>query len=303
MTLSTAARLGVVTVIWGTTWTVIRWQVMDAPAGWSVAYRFWIAGLALATFCAVRGEQLRLDRSGFRIALAAGLLQFAINFNLVYAAERHVTSGLVAVCFALLIVPNTLFAWVFVGQRVTSRFLVGSALSIAGVVLLFRQEFVQPDAFSNNATLGLLMTVGAVLAASSANVLQAGQAARVQPPLPLLANAMLIGAVVDTLTAALTSGPPPFPHSWRFWGGAAYLALAASAAAFALYYKCIREIGPAKASYSSLAVPFVAMALSTVLEDYHWGMDAIAGAVLASIGIAVALLAPAPRRALATQPA
>lgn len=294
MTAAQALRLGLVTLIWGTTWTVIRWQIEDAPAAWSVAYRFWIAAAATALVARAAGQPLRLSRSGHAVAFAAGLLQFALNFNLVYAAERHITSGLVAVCFALLVVPNTLLARAFLGQRVTARFLAGSALGIAGVMLLFGQEFAGV-AVERGTVLGVALTMAAVLSASGANVLQAGGVARAQPPYALLAVAMLYGAGIDTVVAAGTAGPPPLPASPRFWLGVLYLALAASAAAFALYYASIREIGPAKASYSSLAVPFVAMALSTALEDYRWGADAVAGAVLAGIGIAVAL-SPSPRR-------
>ena len=43
--------------------------------------------------------------------------QFFVNFNAVYLAERHITSGLVATVFALLVIPNTLLGWAFLGQR------------------------------------------------------------------------------------------------------------------------------------------------------------------------------------------
>ena len=39
-------------------------------------------------------------------AVLVGLLQFCCNFNFVYRAEQFITSGLVAVLFALLLVPH-----------------------------------------------------------------------------------------------------------------------------------------------------------------------------------------------------
>jgi drug/metabolite transporter (DMT)-like permease len=50
-----------------------------------------------------------------------------------------------------------------------------------------------------------------------------------------------------------------------------YLALAASVLCFSLYFPVVRKIGPAKAAYSSVLVPIIAMTLSTASK-------AIAGA-------------------------
>ena len=38
----------------------------------------------------------------------------------------------------------------------------------------------------------------------------------------------------------------------------------------ALYFQLIRIIGPARAAYSTLVVPVIAMALSTAFEGYRW---------------------------------
>ena len=69
------------------------------------------------------GSRSRIPRRGHLLALAIGLSQFCGNFNFVYRAELHLTSGIVAVLFALLMVPNALFGRVFLGQRITARFL------------------------------------------------------------------------------------------------------------------------------------------------------------------------------------
>jgi drug/metabolite transporter (DMT)-like permease len=59
--------------------------------------------------------------------------------------------------------------------------------------------------------------------------------------------------------------------------------------AFSLYYALIREIGAGKAAYTSVVIPLVAMSLSTAFEGYRWSALAVAGAVLALIGLVVAL--------------
>jgi drug/metabolite transporter (DMT)-like permease len=58
----------------------------------------------------------------------------------------------------------------------------------------------------------------------------------------------------------------------------------------------IRIIGPAKAAYSSVIVPVIAMLFSTLFEGYRWSPLAIAGAALAGVGLVIALRARRPNR-------
>jgi drug/metabolite transporter (DMT)-like permease len=54
----------------------------------------------------------------------------------------------------------------------------------------------------------------------------------------------------------------------------------------------VRKIGPAKAAYSSVLIPIIAMGFSTWLEGYRWTPLAAAGAVLALAGMVGALSRP-----------
>src|SRR2546423_8761319 len=83
----------IVTGIWGSTWIVIRGQLGTVAPQWSVAYRFTIAAVAMALIATIKGDSLRLGRQGFIAAVFLGFTQFCVNFNAVYLAERHITSG------------------------------------------------------------------------------------------------------------------------------------------------------------------------------------------------------------------
>ena len=85
------------------------------------------------------------------------------------------------------------------------------------------------------------------------------------------------------------TGPPVFDARPSYWLGILYLALFASVLTFSLYYPVVRRIGPAKASYSSVIVPIIAMGFSTWIEDYRWTGLTIAGALLALGGMAAAM--------------
>lgn len=286
--------------IWGTTWIVIKDQLDVVNPSWSVTYRFVVAGAALMTWCLWRGIPLHLPRPALLFATVLGLFQFVMNFNFVYRSELHIPSGIPAVAFALLMIPNAILAWAFLGRRISARFALGSLLGIAGVALLFWQQLELPGSRSDTIT-GLLLVGAGVMSASVANVMQASPRALSIPPLATLAWAMLIGAGINALFALFIAGPPQWDPRPQYLLGVLYLGLLASAVAFALYFDLVRTVGPAEAAWTGVPIPILAMAISTALEGYRWTPLAVAGSVLALVGLVVALRAPAPSRAAAVR--
>ncbi len=287
------------TTIWGTTWIVIRDQLGTVPAQWSITYRFLIAAAAMAAITRWNGQSLRLSGAGLGVAAILGFLQFVVNFNAVYLAEHHVTSGLVATVFALLLIPNSLLAWAFLGQRPSGRFAIGSALAVSGIALLFAHELGEHPARTDAILLGIALTLAGMFGASAANVYQALERVKRFPLFAVLTWAMLLGALMDGAIAIAIAGLPVIETRPGYWIGLVYLAVFASALAFTLYLPVVRKIGPGKAAYSSVLVPIIAMGFSTWLEDYRWTPLTVTGALLALGGMVVALsrsrsVVPAP---------
>ncbi|TPG52790.1 DMT family transporter [Sphingomonas glacialis] len=287
---------GIVTLIWGSTWLVIRGQLGVVPASWSVTYRFLVAGLVMCSYALIRRESLRLDARGLRFAALLGLSQFCLNFNFVYRAEMHITSGLVAVVFALMLLPNAVFGRIFLGQQLGRQLIVGMTVAMAGVTLLFVREIRIDPHGPIEALTGIGFTLLAIFSASSANVMQGTQTARAYPMIPMLGVAMLLGASFDGAFAWVTTGPPVIELTPAYLAATLYLGVFASAIAFPLYFGVLRVIGPAKAAYSGVLVPVIAMCLSTLFEGYRWSLLAGAGAALVIGGLVIALRARRPAR-------
>ncbi|WP_416906837.1 MAG: DMT family transporter [Polymorphobacter sp.] len=281
----------IVTLIWGSTWLVIKYQLGEVPPSWSVTWRFVVAALMLFGFCGLTGRSLRLSPAQHRFAALVGLTQFMLNFNFVYRAEAHMASGLVALIFALLVIPNSLFAWALLGQRVTVRFMAGSAMGIIGVVMMVWTDLARPGEGGDEVALGVALAVAGVLSASIANVMQASSMGRTLPLEGGLAWSMLYGALMNAGVALLLSGPPVILWEAGYLAGVVYLALAASAVAFILYFTVVRVVGPGKAAWSGVLIPLVALGLSTLFEGFVWSWLAAVGAALALAGLIVALRA------------
>src|SRR3546814_19876815 len=69
-----------------------------------------------------------------------GVAQFVMNFNFVYRAEHYLTSGVVAVVYAMLLIPNSILAYLFFRQPVSRAFVAGSVVAVAGLALMLAHE-------------------------------------------------------------------------------------------------------------------------------------------------------------------
>jgi len=290
-----------VTMIWGSTWLAIHSQFGPVSTQWSVSYRFAVGAISMFVVAIAMKLPLRVRLSDHALAATLGLVIFAINYNCVYASELHITSGLVAVIFSLLVPLNAILARIFLKQELSRPFLMGSAVAMLGVVLLFLHEWRAIDRDPHEVTLGIGLALIAVTFASFGNVFQGSARARQVPMATLLAWAMGWGALLDAVAAWIQTGPPVFDTRLSYIAGLLYLGVVASAVAFTLYFNLIRRIGAARGGYVNVMIPVIAMGFSTLFESYRWSPEAILGGLLVIAGLIVAMRArgdtPAPRKA------
>lgn len=282
-----------VALIWGSTWLVIKDQIVAVPPEWTIVWRFVLASAAMCVLAWMRGESLRLPPGGQRLAMLIGLTQFCGNYQFVYQAEHYLTSGLVAVFYALLLVPNAALSRLFLRTPVTGRFMLGSLVAVCGIGMLLLHEARMAPAHGA-VMLGIVLSIFGLLSASAANVLQAGSVAKSTGAVPLMAWAMIWGTVIDIALAFAVAGPPAIDTRFSYLAGVAYLAIFGSVITFPLYFHLIRVLGAGKAAYNGVATPVIAMLLSTLFEGYRWTALAVGGAVLAMAGLIVALSARKP---------
>jgi drug/metabolite transporter (DMT)-like permease len=280
----------IVALIWGSTWFVIKTQIDAAPPFWSVAYRFLLATPAMFALAAIMRKPLAMPGKAHGLAMVVGLFQFCGNYAFVYQAELHLTSGIVALIIGMLLVPNAILGWWLLGQPITRRFVIGSAIALVGIALLLVNE-ARVAPIGGNIALGAVLAVIAMLAACVANVVQAGPVGRSVPLVTLLGWSMLYGLLADVALAYAAEGMPVLPTATEFWAGTAWLAIVGSVITFPLYFELVRQLGAGRAAYNGVLVIVIAMLISTLLEGYVWTTLAIAGGVLAMAGLVVALRA------------
>lgn len=275
-------------LIWGSTWFVIRYQLGVVAPEVSVAYRFALAAALLLAICAVRGVGLRYAPRAHALMAAQGAFMFAINYVLIYHSERFLTSGLVAVVFSVIVIFNIVGMRVFFAQPIQFKMIAGAVCGVGGVALLFWPELARFEGDAKEAT-GLALATVATFIASIGNLVAAHNH---RVGLPIQAStgfAMLYGALMVGAWVVVTGVPWSFAATPSYLLSLAYLAVFGSVVAFVAYLTLAGDIGADRAGYVGVVTPVVALLLSTALEGYHWTMPAIFGAVLCLGGNALIL--------------
>lgn len=280
----------IITLIWGSTWIVIKDQLGNVPPSWSIAYRFAAASAVMFLYAAWRKEKLFPGWKAVGFAALLGLAQFVLNFNFVYRSEAYITSGLVAVLFALLIVPNSLMGRVFLKTPLERRFLVGAGVAIIGVALMLIHEVQAASLGMATVLSGTGLAFAGMLSASTANIMQGTGFARAQSMVVMIAWATALGTIMNAVFAFATVGGPVVDWDWGYIGGVLYLGVIGSAIAFPMYFNIIREVGPSQAAWSGVLIPIIAMAISTVAEGYEWAMLSVLGGSIALVGLIIAVM-------------
>src|SRR5262249_27393668 len=261
------ALFALASLIWGSTWLAITFQLGTVAPEASVVYRFALAAVLLAIWCAVTGRSLRFSGAQHFWLAAQGTLLFGLNYLAVYWAEQYVASGLVAVLFSLIVFFNLIGARAFFAAPIARRTLLAAVLGVIGVMLMFGHEITRS---AGDAARGIGFALGATILASGGNLIAVRNQRHGFPVLPSVAWGMAYGAAVIALVAVAERTPWSFDASPRYVLSLLYLALFGSVIAFGAYLTLLGKIGPARAAYVGVAVPMVALVMSTVFENYRW---------------------------------
>ena len=275
-------------LIWGSTWYVIKFQIGDTDPMFSVGYRFALAGGILMLYSKLVGLNLKFTLKNHVFIALQGACLFGINYWLVYMAEEHLTSGLVAVIFVGLIFMNVALSALFLRYPVRKNVIVGGLIGVSGIVLIFKDELRMFD-FSDHNFVAFLLALGSVMLASTGNILSAHNQKQKLPVIQTNAFGMLYGSIIVLSIALLSGKTISIDLNFSYLSSLAYLSIFGSIFAFTAYLNLLGNIGPDRSGYISLVMPVIALILSTIFENYQWTIYGFIGLLLILTGILLAL--------------
>ncbi len=266
--------------IWGSTWLFIKLGLADLPPLTFAGIRFLLASIILSALILARGVRWPRSRRDWFLIAIVGLLQFTLNYGLVFWGEQHIPSGLAAVLQSTFPVFGLVIAHLYLPQeRMTPAKVFGVMLGVVGVSIIFSHQLAIAGRM---ALFGSIALVFSAFFGAYSNVLVKAYARAIDPQV-LAAGQMLCGGIA-------TEGNP-FRFHWTTMAAIslAYLVVVGSVIAFALYYWLVRHMDVTKTMLIALVTPVVAVVLGLIVlnEKLNWRLFAGGGCIIVGLGLIV----------------
>lgn len=293
------AALVALAALWGGSFLFIR---VAAPAIGPVplaATRVALAGLALLLYVVATRASLELRRR-WKSYLVMGLLQGAIPYTLISAAELHLTAGLAAILNATTPLFGALVAAVWMRDRLTLGKGVGLALGFAGVVAVMGWSALPWS-------LTLALSAGASLLAALSYGVAGSFARRAFAGVSPLASAtgQQLGAAVLLAPVALPIAAVTQPWT-QLTPGVAWavvaLAIGCTSVAFLFYFYLIASVGPVPALSVTFLVPVFGLLWGAIFLGERVTPGTFGGMAIIFAGVLLVMGARLPRRRVARTP-
>jgi drug/metabolite transporter (DMT)-like permease len=280
--------LGIVYVVWGSTYLAIRVAVETMPPLLMGAARFMIAGLLLYAIARWRGAPSvrSLTRRQIGASWVVGSLLVAGGNGVVNAAEQYIPSSLAA------LVISSVPLWVVLMRRVTGESvprvtLASVVVGFCGVALLL----LPGGGVHGGRTIGFVLVICAAfswaLGSFSSRKLPL-------PPNALLSTAVqMTGGATTMLVAGLALGEASDVHPDRFSTDSliafAYLIFIGSLVAYTAYVWLLQHAPISKVATYAYVNPVIAIFLGWSILSEHVTATTMAGAavIVASVAATV----------------
>ncbi|MCP3914110.1 MAG: EamA family transporter [bacterium] len=277
------ACMAFLSLIWGSTWIVIREGLDDLPALTSASARFVLAAIVMSAIAPTIARREGGGRPGIAISLVMGICNFGVSYGIVYYAETVLPSGLVSVLWSVFPMMMAVTGHFFLrGERLAARQWLGFAVGFAGVLLLLETDVRAVGADAVPVALLLLLSP-AISAVGTTYVKRHG--AGVSSAL-LNRNGMWIGAMLLGVFAMLLEADAAGTWSASAVGSVVYLAVVGTVVTFGLYFWALRHAPAYQLSLIAYVIPMIALALGAALRDEQISVWTLSGAtaILAGVG-------------------
>ena len=274
-------------LIWGSTWFFIKIGLADLPPISFAAIRFVTAATVIFVIIKVKNIPLPKTKSDWKLLAITGILQFSINYALVFWSEQYISSGLAAVLQASIPAFGLLSAWIHLkNETIGWRKIMAITLGIIGVAIIFIEQ-LQINSWM--AFAGCLAIVIGASAAAEASILTKAFGGSMNPA-SLVFGQMICGILPLILYGLIKEGNP-LNFSWSVTAifSVLYLAIVGTIAAFWLYYWLLSKIESSKAMTISLVTPLIAVLIGALVLNEKLPLQTFIGGalILASVGIII----------------
>src|SRR2546421_1654111 len=273
--------------IWGSTWLFIKLGLADLPPLTFAGIRFLFASVILLALILARGKRWPRQRRDWVVIGVVGLLQFSLNYGLVFWGEQRISSGLAAVLQSTFPAFGLVIAHFYLpNERLTAKKVIGVLLGFVGVGVIFSDQLTIAG---KGALLGSVALVMSAFFGSYGNVLVKAYGTQVDPF--VLAAGQMVCGFPPLLALGIATEGNPFRFHWTRLAflSLAYLVIVGSVVAFTLFYWLVRHMDVTNTMLIALVTPVVAVVLGMIVlhENLNWRLLAGGACIISGIGMIV----------------
>ena len=263
--------------IWGASYMLIKIGLRDLSPSMIAWARIALAALVLVPLAASRGGFGALAGEAGLITLV-GAVQVAGPFLLIAAGEQEITSSLTGVLVASAPLFTALLAvWVDQEERSEGTRLAGALLGLVGVAVLLGLDLGS----GGSALLGGFAVVLAGLGYALGGFVVKHRFRDAEPI--VVAAAVMVASTVLLAPAAALSAPASLPGLGPV-AAVVLLGAVGTGVAFAIFYRLLTTVGPARTFIVIYLVPAFAIAYGVLLLGESISVATVSGTLLIAAG-------------------
>jgi drug/metabolite transporter (DMT)-like permease len=257
--------LAAICLIWGTTYTAIKFAVRDFPPYLLVGIRQTAAGLLMLGLALLVAKKALPDSRYIRRQMLTGIATITGGNGFITWGMQYVPSGVAAIIGSLtpVVVVLISLAWQSGQERINARVLAGVLLGFGGLGLVFSEGW--SDLLKPEYRWGIAGCFGSCLTWSLGTVM----AKRWNSPdvSPLLNAGLQItaGGLGGFVLSLFWDKNWDIHHSTQGWLSIVYLIIFGSALAFTLYMYALKHLSASVSSLYTYINPVVAILLGWAL--------------------------------------
>jgi O-acetylserine/cysteine efflux transporter len=287
-----ALAFAVLVIAWGSSFSVVKVGLEDAPPVLFVGGRTLVAGVLMTAVASAWGGALNFRRDWrvfgflavFNVALFVGFQTFAV---------LYLPSGTAAVLIYLQPILVGIFAWLFLGESLTPTKVFGLLLGFAGIVAVSSAGLL--GAPGDVTPVGVACGVASALFWALGTVGFKKYEARVST-LWAVAVPFLAGGVALSALGFLLESPSDISWTGPLISSVLYSALVGTGLAWLLFFGLVRAGEASRVASYIFVVPLAADVIGALLLDEGLGPPLLVGAALVVSGIYLVNRTPRPAK-------
>ncbi|MCF6269449.1 MAG: EamA family transporter [Melioribacteraceae bacterium] len=271
-----------ITLLWGSTWVVIRIGLDSLTPMFAVGLRFFLASIFVYLIMKISKVKLQTDSLSIKLYLFLAFSSFIIPFSLVYWAEQFVPSGLASVIFAVFPFFVIIFSWLLLpGGSIGIYKSIGVLVGFIGITVIFWDDI---SLNFSGYSLGMIAILLSAIIQGFAAVIIKKHGSKLNP-LSMNFVPLLVTGIVLIPVGLLFENRESLIFDSKAVYSILYLAFFGTVVTFTTYFWLLQKINVVILSLSAFLTPIIALILGAIVLSEKFTANHILGSSLVLMGI------------------